>query len=86
MKMKEFGPPGGRASLASPPLDPPMNVIINLKLCLSASSWFCFLVFSQGQMKAVFIPCFNKNEPVQRRIQEGAINYYLINFAEKCMK
>ena len=23
MKMKEFGPPGGRASLA-PPLDPPM--------------------------------------------------------------
>ena len=26
MKMKEFGPQGGRASLA-PPLDPPMRVI-----------------------------------------------------------
>ena len=27
MKMKEFGPPGGRASLA-PPLDPPMVVTL----------------------------------------------------------
>ena len=29
MKMKEFGPPGGHASLA-PPLDPPMFSAINL--------------------------------------------------------
>ena len=28
MKMKEFGPPGGRASLA-PPLDPPMRMLPN---------------------------------------------------------
>ena len=31
MKMKEFGPPGGRASLA-PPLDPPMHIVTILQL------------------------------------------------------
>ena len=30
MKMKEFGPPGGRASLA-PPLDPPMMIVSALQ-------------------------------------------------------
>ena len=31
MKLKEFGPRGGRASLA-PPLDPPLDNVLNSKL------------------------------------------------------
>ena len=28
MKLKEFGPPGGHASLTPPPLDPPLPLIL----------------------------------------------------------
>ena len=32
MKMKEFGPPGRRASLVPPPLDPPMEIMASYDL------------------------------------------------------
>ena len=31
MKMKEFGPPGGGARPWRPPLDPPMQTLVDIK-------------------------------------------------------
>ena len=46
MKMKEFGPPGGRASLA-PPLDPPMCTIQLESVSCISSHKFLNSVFKE---------------------------------------
>ena len=38
MKLKEFGPPGGRPSLG-PPLDPPLHLVARLETCSNLFTW-----------------------------------------------
>ena len=56
MKMKEFGPPGGRASLA-PPLDPPMACFPEILKNFSERQIFwslCLVVFSCFYIEIVY--------------------------------